>query len=379
MKIVIAPDSFNGSISAKEVCDNIELGMRKLYNELEIVKVPMGDGGDGTLEVLLNETRGNLVSAIVKDPLFNNIKADYGILGNRTALIEMSRASGLALLNKFERNPLLTTTYGTGELILHALDKGCRDFIIALGGSATNDGGIGLLGALGVKFYDDMDDLIELTGRGLYKIRRIDTSNIDSRIKESKFTIATDVENILTGVEGAAHVYGPQKGATSLMVQALDRGLRNYAHVINQSLGINIEEVQGAGAGGGLGGGLIAFLDGKIRKGIDIVIEYTKLEEKLIDADLVITGEGKMDYQTTFGKAPFGVARLAKKYNIPVIAICGSLGEGYEELYKHGFSSIHSIIDKPMSLEECIERTPELLRNISSTIIRLVIANEREM
>ena len=313
MKIVIAPDSFNGSISAKEVCDNIELGMRKLYNELEIVKVPMGDGGDGTLEVLLNETRGNLVSAIVKDPLFNNIKADYGILGNRTALIEMSRASGLALLNKFERNPLLTTTYGTGELILHALDKGCRDFIIALGGSATNDGGIGLLGALGVKFYDDMDDLIELTGRGLYKIRRIDTSNIDSRIKESKFTIATDVENILTGVEGAAHVYGPQKGATSLMVQALDRGLRNYAHVIHQSLGINIEEVQGAGAGGGLGGGLIAFLDGKIRKGIDIVIEYTKLEEKLIDADLVITGEGKMDYQTTFGKAPFGVARSEER------------------------------------------------------------------
>lgn len=377
MKIIIAPDSYKGSLSAKEVCDNLEIGIRNVHKEVEIIKVPMADGGEGTLETLIDATNGKKIKTIVNDPLFRNIEAQYGILGNnKTAIIEMSRASGLTLLKMHERNPLVTTTYGTGQLILHALDNGCRDFIIALGGSATNDGGIGLLGALGVRFYDENDMYVELTGGGLYQIRKIDVSGIDPRVKESSFTIATDVQNILTGVDGAAYIYGPQKGANPLMVLALDRGLRNFAFVVNKDLGVNIENIRGAGAAGGLGGGLVGVLNGKIRRGIDIVIEYTNLEEKLKDADLVITGEGRIDNQTQFGKTPYGVAKLAEIYNIPVIAIAGSLGDGYEKLYNLGFSGIFSIIDRPMSLDEAIERTPKLLIGIGGSIIRLLKAWE---
>lgn len=373
MKIIIAPDSFKGSLSAKEVCDNIELGIRKFYNEIDIIKIPMADGGEGTLEALVEATGGRLINTTVRDPLFKNIEAQYGILGNnKTAIIEMSKSSGLTLLNEEERNPLLTTTYGTGELILHALNSGCRDFIVALGGSATNDGGIGLLGALGVKFLDENGNPVELTGGGLNNIRSIDKTAMDSRIMESTFTIATDVENVLTGVEGAAFVYGPQKGANLLMVHALDRGLRNFAYRINEYLGIDVEHIQGSGAAGGVAAGIIGLFGGKIKRGIDIVIEYTELEEKLRDADLLITGEGRMDYQTKFGKTPFGVAKLAAKYDIPVVAVCGWLGDRYEELYNYGFTSIFSITDKPMTLEECIKETPELLQKISSSIVRLI-------
>lgn len=377
MKIIIAPDSYKGSLSAKEICDNLEIGIRNVYNEVEIIKVPMADGGEGTLDTLIDATNGKKIKTIVNDPLFRNIEAHYGILGNnKTAIIEMSRASGLTLLKMNERNPLVTTTYGTGELILHALNNGCRDFIIAIGGSATNDGGIGLLGALGVRFYDENDMCVELTGGGLYQIRKIDVSGMDPRIKESNFTIATDVQNILTGVDGAAYIYGPQKGANPLMVLALDRGLRNFAFIVNKDLGVNIENVKGAGAAGGLGGGLIGIINGKIKRGIDIVIEYTNLEEKLKDADLVITGEGRIDNQTQFGKTPYGVAKLAEIYNIPVVAVAGSLGDGYEKLYNLGFSGIFSIIDRPMSLDEAIERTPKLLIGIGGSIIRLLKAWE---
>lgn len=379
MKIIVAPDSFKGSLSAKEVCDNIEIGIKKIYNDVEIIKIPMANGGEGTLETLIHATNGRILKAIVKDPLYREIEAPYGILGNnKTAIIEMNRASGLNLLKKNERNPLVTTSYGTGELILHALDNGCRDFIIALGGSATNDGGIGMLGALGVRFYDENSNLVELNGGGLYQIRKVDISGMDSRVKDSSFTIATDVQNILTGVDGAAYIYGPIKGANTLMVQALDRGLRNFAHVVYNQLGIDIENIRGAGAAGGLGGGLIGFLNGKIRSGIDIVIEYTNLEEKLQGADLVITGEGIIDHHTQFGKTSFGVAKLAEIYNIPVIAIAGALGEGYEDLYNYGFAGIFSIIDRPMSLEEAIERAPQLLIDRGSNLIRLLTVWERK-
>ncbi len=372
MKIVIAPDSFKGSMTAREVCDNVEAGFRRVNKDIEILKLPMADGGEGTLETLVDANQGIIINTFAKDPLFRRIRCQYGIINDKTAVIEMSRTSGLILLDEHERNPMITTTFGVGELILHALDLGCRDFIIGLGGSATTDGGIGLLRALGIRFLDDDGIEVELNGGGLNSIRDIDTSKMDERIKESTFTIATDVENILTGTNGAAFVYGPQKGANALMVQALDRGLRNFAYVIRQKIGIDIENVKGAGAAGGLGGGLLALLNGRIEKGIDIIIKNTNLEEKIKDADLVITGEGRMDYQTQFGKAAFGVARLASKFNIPVIALCASLGEGYETLLDKGFKAIFSMIDRPMNERDCIERTTYLLQNAAENLMRIL-------
>lgn len=372
MKIVIAPDSFKGSLSAKEVCDNIELGLRKACDNLNIINIPMADGGEGTMETLVAATEGTIINTYAKDPLFRRIRTQYGIINDDTAVIEVSKIAGLSLLEVEERNPMLTTSFGVGELILHALDIGIRKFIIGLGGSATNDCGIGLLRALGIKFLDEDNIEVELNGTGLNRIKDINIKEMDERIKESSFIIATDVENILTGTKGAAFVYAPQKGANFLMVQALDRGLRNFSYVINEKLGIDIENLKGSGAAGGIGGGLVAFLNGEIKSGIEIVIENTNLEAQVMDSDLVITGEGRIDYQTQFGKAAFGVARVAQKYGVPVIGISGSLGEGYELLLDNGFRSIFSIADRPMSLEECIKRTPELLQNTAENLMRVI-------
>lgn len=264
-----------------------------------------------------------------------------------------------------------TTTYGTGELILEGLNQGCRNFIIGIGGSATTDGGMGMAAVLGVKFKDENQKELSPIGSNLLKIKSIDISMIDKRIKESNFTIASDVDNPLYGKEGDAYVYGPQKGADEKIVIKLDEGLKNYTNIIKRDLGIDIKDVKGAGAAGGLGAGLIAFLNAEMKSGIEIVIESTKLEEKIKSTDLVITGEGRIDYQTQFGKTSYGVAKLTKKYNKPVIGICGSIGEGTEILYNHGFTSMFSIADKPMTLEESMERTPELLQNITENIIRL--------
>ena len=373
MKILIAPDSFKGSLSAIEVCDNIEIGIRKVCKNIDIIKVPMADGGEGTLEALIHSTNGSIYEKKVKDPLFREALGKYGILGDeKTALIEMARVSGLPLLTREERNPMNTTTYGTGELILEALNRGCRNFIIGIGGSATIDGGIGMAAALGVKFKDENNKELAPIGSSLSKIRYIDISMIDKRIKESRFTIASDVDNPLYGKEGAAYVYGPQKGADKDMVIELDKGLENYSNIIKNDLGKDIKDIKGGGAAGGLGAGLMVFLNGEMKSGIDIVIESTQLEEKIKSVDLVITGEGSIDYQTQFGKTSYGVAKLAKKYNKPLIAICGSIGEGVESLYDDGFTSIFSIGDKPMTLEESMERTPELLEKITENIMRLI-------
>lgn len=373
MKILIAPDSFKGSLSAIEVCDNIEIGIRKVCKNIDIIKVPMADGGEGTLEALIHSTNGSIYEKKVKDPLFREALGKYGILGDeKTALIEMARVSGLPLLTREERNPMNTTTYGTGELILEALNRGCRNFIIGIGGSATIDGGIGMAAALGVKFKDENNKELAPIGSSLSKIRYIDISMIDKRIKESRFTIASDVDNPLYGKEGAAYVYGPQKGADKDMVIELDKGLENYSNIIKRDLAKDIKDIKGGGAAGGLGAGLMVFLNGEMKSGIDIVIESTQLEEKIKSVDLVITGEGSIDYQTQFGKTSYGVAKLAKKYNKPLIAICGSIGEGVESLYDDGFTSIFSIGDKPMTLEESMERTPELLEKITENIMRLI-------
>lgn len=371
MKIVIAPDSFKGSLTARQVAECIERGIRKVEKNINIEKVPMADGGEGTVQSLVDATNGRMIYTKVFDPLMREIEAFYGILGDgSTAIIEMSAASGLPLISKEEKNPLITTTYGTGQLFMHALNQGCRSFIIGIGGSATNDGGVGMMKVLGIRFINSEGQDIGFGGGELDKIHTIDTSGLDNRILDCSITVACDVDNPLCGLRGASRVFGPQKGATEEMVEVLDSNLAHYAKVIKSQLGISIIDVPGAGAAGGLGGGLMAFLKAKLRRGIDIVIDATGLEESVKGAALVITGEGSIDYQTQFGKTPYGVAMVAKKYGIPVIAIAGSIGKDAYALYEKGFNSIFSIVDKPMTLEEAIENSEVLLENTAERIMR---------
>lgn len=371
MKIVIAPDSFKGSLTAKQVAESIERGIRKVEKNIHIEKVPMADGGEGTVQSLVDATNGRVVYTKVFDPLMREIEAFYGILGDgSTAIIEMSAASGLPLISKEEKNPLITTTYGTGQLFMHALNQGCRSFIIGIGGSATNDGGVGMMKALGIRFIDSEGQDIGFGGGELDKIHTIDISGLDNRILDCSITVACDVDNPLCGPRGASRVFGSQKGATEEMVEVLDSNMAHYAKVIKSQLGISIIDVPGAGAAGGLGGGLMAFLKAKLRRGIDIVIDATGLEESIKEAALVITGEGSIDYQTQFGKTPYGVTMVAKKYGIPVIAIAGSIGKDAYALYEKGFNSIFSIVDKPMTLEEAIENSEILLENTAERIMR---------
>ncbi|WBW99025.1 glycerate kinase family protein [Oceanirhabdus sp. W0125-5] len=373
MKIVVAPDSFKGSLTAKEACEYIEKGIKKVFIDAEIIKVPMADGGEGTVQSLVDCTSGELISVKVKDPLFRDIDAFYGILGDRkTAVIEMAAASGLPLLKKEERNPMKTSTYGTGELIKDALDRGCRNIIIGIGGSATNDGGAGMVKALGGKLLDKDGNDIGVGGEGLEKLDKIDLSQIDRRIKECKIIAACDVDNPLCGLKGASYVFAPQKGANEEMVEKLDKNLFNFAEVIKENMSIDIKDHPGAGAAGGLGAGLMAFLNAELRSGINIVTETVKLEDKIKGADFVITGEGMIDFQTQFGKTPFGVATLAKKYGIPVIAIAGSIGKGSEILYEKGFDGIFSISEKPMTLEESMSESRELIERTAERVMRVL-------
>lgn len=370
-RIIAAPDSFKGSLTAKEVAEAMEAGIKRFDNSIEVVKIPMADGGEGTVQSMVDATGGRMISVTVKGPMLSEVEAYYGILGDgRTAVIEMAAASGLPLVKPEERNPLIATTYGTGELIRHALDMGCRSIIIGIGGSATNDGGAGAMQALGVRFLDDTDNDISFGGGSLSSLYKIDINNLDSRIKDTRITVACDVDNPLCGTKGASRIFGPQKGADNTMIEELDRNLSRYADIIESTLGVKIKYFPGAGAAGGLGGGLLAFLGATLKKGVDIVIETVELENKIRDADLVITGEGMMDYQTIYGKTPFGVAKVAEKHGIPVVAICGSIGEGAEVLYDNGFTSIFSIIDKPMSIDEAMEKSSELIRNCSERVVR---------
>lgn len=373
-KFVLAPDSFKESMTAKEVCVAMEKGIRKVFSDAEIIHVPMADGGEGTVESLVDATNGHKEYIEVQGPLpEQKVKAYYGILGDeKTAVIEMAQASGLMLVEPRYRNPLTTTTYGTGELIKAALDKGVSTVIIGIGGSATVDGGIGMAQALGVKFTDKYGNNIEPTGRGLTKIDKISMENLDKRVKKVNFIIASDVENILTGKKGAAAVFGPQKGATPDEVELLDKGLIHYAEIIRRDIGKNVEDIAGSGAAGGLGAGLIAFLDAKLQSGVEVVANTVELAEKISQADYVFTGEGGMDFQTKYGKTPFGVAQVAKKYQKPVFAEAGYLGERIEELYDIGISAIFGIVDKSESIEESLEKGPQNVERTTENIARLI-------
>lgn len=362
MNILIAPDSFKESLTSIEVTDYLSEGFKKAKQDFEITKLPLADGGEGTVKSLVAATDGEIKKKEVTDPLGNKVEAIYGILGDKkTGVIEMATASGLPLVPRDKRNPARTTTYGTGELIKAALDQGCTKLIIGIGGSATNDCGVGMAQALGGKFLDEEGKQIGYGGRYLKDIEKIDLSQLDSRIAETEIEVACDVDNPLYGKNGAAYIYGPQKGASKKQVKQLDKGLRHIAEIIKNDLGKEVNEIPGAGAAGGLGAGLSAFLDAELRPGIEIVMEASKIEEKMEDVDLVVTGEGKIDGQTCSGKTPVGVSRIAKKKDIPVIAVAGTIGEDAEKVYEEGINFLYSVIDKPMTLKEAIDSADELL------------------
>ena len=378
MKVVIAPQSFKGSISALDAAKAMEEGVLRIVSDAETVLVPVADGGDGTLETLVEATGGDIRSVTVTGPIGKAVTAEWGALGDgQTAVIEMARTSGLALLSLTEREPLRATTYGLGEVIREAFDAGFRSFIVGIGGSATNDGGAGMAQALGVRLLDETGENLPLGGAALADLRRIDISGLDKRAIGARFSVACDVSNPLTGPEGASAVYGPQKGATPDLVDQLDAALKNFARVVERDIGTSIDTVPGSGAAGGLGGGMMAFLEGSLRAGIDIVLDHVGLDEKLEGADLVITGEGQLDFQTVYNKAPVGVAWRAKQRNIPVIAICGSLGKGFEDVHAEGIDAVASIICAPMTLDEASARGGELIADAVAEAMRFMKAGSK--
>lgn len=373
MKIVIAADSFKESMTATEVCKGIEAGFKRVFPTATYRKIPIGDGGEGTVQTLVNASDGKMISIPVTGPLGNKVVAYYGISGDgKTAFIEMAAASGLHLVPLEQRNPLHTTTKGVGELILDALDHGVKHIILGLGGSATNDGGIGMAAALGAKFLDHNGQELLPMVKSLSQLDRIDLSQLDKRLKQVKIEAACDVDNPLVGEKGSSKTFGPQKGATEEIVLFLEKQLTKYADVLEKSLGITVKESPSAGAAGGLGAAVIAFLNGTLKKGIDIVLDWTDFDRLVHDADLVITGEGRIDSQTIHGKAPIGVAKRAKKFNLPVIAIAGSLGTNYEVVFNYGIDAAFSIMQEVTTLAEALHNGKENLVKTSENIARLL-------
>ncbi|MEK5380211.1 glycerate kinase family protein [Niallia sp. FSL W8-0635] len=368
--IVLAPDSFKESMTAREACEAMERGIKKANNRITCLQVPMADGGESTMELLVNANKGKIYNEKVLDPLGREVTASYGILeDSQTGIIDMASASGIHLVAIEERNPLITTTYGTGQLIKACLDHNIKKLIVGIGGSATNDGGAGLVQALGGKFFDENGKELGFGGGELGRLARIDIKNLDPRIKDLSVEVACDVNNPLCGEQGASYVFGPQKGATLEIAQQLDRNLMNYAAIIKEEFHIDILNVPGAGAAGGLGAGLMVFLNGTLKKGIDIVIRYSSLEEKVKGADMVWTGEGCIDFQTKFGKTPIGVASVAKKYNKPVVAFAGKIGNNIDSLYEK-IDSIFCIMQGVTTLEEALANGKQNLERTSENMIR---------
>lgn len=373
MNILIAPDSFKDCLSARDVAESLQRGLIDAGIEGNFEIAPMADGGEGTVESVIDATGGGMVRIRVMDPLMREIESFYGITGDgSTAIIEMAAASGLELLKPGERDPWVTTTYGTGQLIRNALEKGCNKILLGIGGSATNDCGAGMAEALGVKFTDRKGVSCRLSGGYLGEVDRIWMDGLHPGVKGSEILVACDVSNPLTGPSGASHTYGPQKGADPEMVRKLDRNLAQFAELIREQLGMEIDKVPGAGAAGGLGAGLMAFLNGRLMNGFDMIAGAIGLEEKIKKADLVITGEGKMDGQTQFGKTPFGVAQLAYKHGKPAIGVAGTVEEDARILYQSGFRVIMPILEKPSDLSYAIENASALLERTGERIGRFL-------
>ena len=381
MKIVIAPDSFKESLSALNVARAIEAGFREIYPDAEYVTVPMADGGEGTVESMVEASRGRYHTTEVTGPLGDKVKARWGVMGDgRTAIIEMAAASGLHYVAPELRNPLLTTSYGTGELILAALDAGVEKIILGIGGSATNDGGAGMMQALGAALYDAEDRLLAQGGGALGRLEHIGLSGLDPRLAKVSLTVACDVNNPLCGPNGASAVFGPQKGATPEMVGQLDAILNQWGEKMAQTTGRDVREIPGAGAAGGMGAALVGLLNAKLQPGVKIVVDALSLDEHVKDATLVITGEGRLDSQSICGKTPIGVAEVAKRYHKPVIALAGGLKDDHQVVYEHGldaaFSILTSIVTLPQALEAAHENLRLTARNIAAVWKMAQQANE---
>ena len=378
MKIVLAPNALKGSLTAMQAASAMEQGIRAAFPEAEILKVPVADGGDGLAEVLIDALEGEARIATVRGPLGQSVQATLCHVPARgLAAVEMAVASGLALLAPQDRNPALTTTYGTGELIRAALDLGARHVVVGIGGSATNDGGVGMAAALGTRFLDAAGNAVAPIGGALGQIRRIDVSGLDPRLATVRCEAICDVDNPLLGPRGAAQVYGPQKGASPAQVEELDAGLAHLADVIAADLGLDVRDMPGAGAAGGLGAGLYAFLGAELRRGVDLVLDLVGLDAQLVGADLVITAEGQIDYQTAFGKAPAGVAQRAKAQGIPCLAIAGGIGERITDLHLIGIDAVFSLCPGPISLEQAMEAGPALLQAATEQVVRCFFSNSR--
>jgi glycerate kinase len=376
LKVVVAPDSFKGSLTALQAAQAMAAGIRDADPSIETVMLPVADGGEGTMTSLVGATDGRIVSVVVQDSLGREIEAGYGVLGDgKTAVIEIAEASGLMLLHEDERNPLVTSTYGTGELIVHALDAGFRNFIIGLGGSATNDGGVGMLQALGMCFVDKNGVELLRGGGSLGNLHAIDMLHFDERILESNFLIACDVSNPFVGTNGASAVFGPQKGASPAMVNMLDANLMKLAHVVEQLTGIVLHGKKGAGAAGGAGGAFQAFFPGEMEQGVSVVLNAISFDEHIIDADLVITGEGKTDSQTLSGKTPFGVAKVAHREGKPVILISGAFDEVSRDLLTPIFNELHAVTDGTVSSQESIAYASHYLRAKTKKVMENYLIN----
>ena len=378
MRIVIAPDSFKECLSATKVAAAISEGIKRVVPEAEITCIPIADGGEGTVEALVAATSGKIVSAPSVDALNRPIQSFYGILGDgKTAVIEMAAASGIELLAQEERNPMITSTFGTGRLLKSAMEAGFTEIIIGIGGSATNDGGAGMAQALGFRLLDENDEPIGLGGGCLSQLHRIDSSNVHQNLQKVKITIASDVQNPLLGSSGATYIYGPQKGATPQMVETLEKNMNHFSEILLQEFGIDFSSIPGAGAAGGLGAGLMTFCKAEIIPGFELISSVTNLEKHIRNASLVITGEGKIDQQTAFGKTVSGVARLGQKYHVPVFALAGTVDEDLAELYKQGLTSAFSITNRPMNLEESKANAAQLIASISEQVMRLISGVEK--
>lgn len=363
MKIVIAPDSFKESLSAMQVAEAIEQGFSEIFPQAEYIKLPMADGGEGTVESMVAATGGERVHVNVTGPLGEPVNGFFGWMGDgETAVIEMAAASGLHLVAHEQRNPLITTSFGTGELILAALNHGARKIILGIGGSATNDGGAGMMQALGAHFHDIDGKELHVGGAALAQLASVDLSQLDARLAQTDILVACDVDNPLCGAKGASAVFGPQKGATPERVKQLDAALQHYGEKIELATGKSVLNVAGAGAAGGMGAALFGLLNARLQPGIEIVTEALKLADAVQGADLVITGEGRIDSQTIHGKTPVGVARVAKRYDIPVIAIAGGMTPDYSVVHQHGLDAVFSVLNRIQTLPEALEGARENVR-----------------
>lgn len=380
MKIVIAPDSFKENLTSLEVATEIETGLKRVWPDAQYVKVPMADGGEGTVRSLVDATGGEIIKVEVSGPMGDKVLASYGLLGDkRTAVIEMAEASGLPLVPKDKRNPLAATTFGTGELIKDAISRGVEEIILGIGGSATNDAGAGLAQALGVRFVNFGGALIPnlISGGDLDDVQAVDMSAVEPGLAKLRISVACDVTNPLCGEKGASRVYGPQKGATPEMVEQLDKNLAHFAHVIKRSIGIDVADRPGAGAGGGIGAGLMAFTNATLKRGVELVVAATRLEDQMQGAALAITGEGRVDFQTAFGKTPSGVAVAAHKHGVPVVAIGGGLADDANGVFAHGIDGLESATPNAMPLDDAIRKSRQYLQDAGERVARMIVIGQR--